>query len=153
MKKVIGIAFISFLIGFILYQGSRSSDVSIEMSDKIVNKLVAILQNLFPSSNPITIYRLIHVLVRKAAHLFEYALLGGGLFFYFRYQKYTTIDQWIYSLFIVLLFATMDEYIQSFVGRTSSVRDVILDFIGGIGGISSMILLSKWIRKKETLIQ
>ncbi len=153
MKKVIVIAFISFLIGFILYQGSRSSDVSIEMSDKIVNKLVAILQNLFPSSNPITIYRLIHVLVRKAAHLFEYALLGGGLFFYFRYQKYTTIDQWIYSLFIVLLFATTDEYIQSFVGRTSSVRDVILDFIGGIAGISSMMLLSKRIRKKETLIQ
>lgn len=153
MKKVIVIAFISFLIGFILYQGSRSSDVSIEMSDKIVNKLVAILQDLFPSSNPITIYRLIHVLIRKAAHLFEYALLGGGLFFYFRYQKYTTIDQWIYSLFIVLLFATTDEYIQSFVGRTSSVRDVILDFIGGIAGISSMMLLSKRIRKKETLIQ
>lgn len=153
MKKVMVIAFISFLIGFILYQGSRSSDVSIEMSDKIVNKLVAILQNLFPSSNPITIYRLIHVLVRKAAHLFEYALLGGGLFFYFRYQKYTTIDQWIYSLFIVLLFATTDEYIQSFVGRTSSVRDVILDVIGGIAGISSMMLLSKRIRKKETLIQ
>lgn len=153
MKKVIVIAFISFLIGFILYQGSRSSDVSIEMSDKIVNKLVAILQDLFPSSNPITIYRLIHVLIRKAAHLFEYALLGGGLFLYFRYQKYTTIDQWIYSLFIVLLFATTDEYIQSFVGRTSSVRDVILDFIGGIAGISSMMLLSKRIRKKETLIQ
>lgn len=152
MKKVIVIAFINFWIGFILYQGSRSSDVSIEMSDKIVNKLVAILQNLFPSSNPITIYRLIHVLVRKAAHLFEYALLGGGLFFYFRYQKYTTIDQWIYSLFIVLLFATTDEYIQSFVGRTSSVRDVLLDFTGGIIGIGLVLFLSKQIKEKNSFI-
>lgn len=152
MKKSFIILCIGLWIGFILYQGSRSSEVSIELSNKIVNKLVSILHDVFPSSNPVTIYRLIHVLIRKMAHVFEYALLGGGLFFYFRCQKCTTINQWIYTLFIVLLFATLDEYIQSFVGRTSSVRDVLLDFTGGIIGISSVLFLSKQIKEKNSFI-
>ncbi len=143
---------IGLWVGFIFYQGSRSSEVSIELSNKIVNKLVAILHDLSPSSNPVTIYRLIHLLIRKMAHVFEYALLGGGLFFYFRYQKCTTINRWIYTLFIVLLFATLDEYIQSFVGRTSSVRDVLLDFTGGIIGIGSVLSLSKRVKEKNSLI-
>lgn len=143
---------IGLWVGFIFYQGSRSSEVSIELSNKIVNKWVAILHDLSPSSNPVTIYRLIHLLIRKMAHVFEYALLGGGLFFYFRYQKCTTINRWIYTLFIVLLFATLDEYIQSFVGRTSSVRDVLLDFTGGIIGIGSVLSLSKRVKEKNSLI-
>ncbi len=190
---------IGLWVGFIFYQGSRSSEVSIELSNKIVNKLVAILHDLSPSSNPVTIYRLIHLLIRKMAHVFEYALLGGGLFFYFRYQnailhdlspssnpvtiyrlihllirkmahvfeyallggglffyfryqKCTTINRWIYTLFIVLLFATLDEYIQSFVGRTSSVRDVLLDFTGGIIGNGSFLFLSRKIKEKNSFI-
>ena len=152
MKRVLVILCLGLWIAFILYQGSRSSEVSIEFSNKIVNKLVAILHDLSPSSNPLTIYRLIHVLIRKMAHVFEYAILGGGLFLYFKYQKCTTINQWIYALFIVLLFATMDEYIQSFVGRTSSVRDVLLDFTGGIIGIGSVLFLSKQVKEKGSVI-
>lgn len=76
MKKSFIILCIGLWIGFILYQGSRSSEVSIELSNKFVNKLVTILHDVFPSSNPVTIYRLIHVLIRKMAHVFEYALLG-----------------------------------------------------------------------------
>ena len=84
MKRVLVILCLGLWIAFILYQGSRSSEVSIEFSNKIVNKLVAILHDLSPSSNPVTIYRLIHVLIRKMAHVFEYAILGGGLFLYLK---------------------------------------------------------------------
>lgn len=149
MKRVLVTLCIGWWIGFILYQGSRSYDISMELSNKIVHKLVTILQELSPMSNPVTIYNLINIFIRKMAHVIEYAILGGGLSLYFRYQKCTTINQWIYALFIVLLFATMDEYIQSFVGRTSSVRDVLLDFMGGMIGVTVVIFLSKLGRRKE----
>ena len=37
-----------------------------------------------------------------------------------------------YPLFFVLVIAVGDEFIQSFVGRGSNVRDVLIDFSGGI---------------------
>lgn len=36
----------------------------------------------------------------------------------------------------MLLYAVMDEYRQLYIpGRTSSVRDIVIDFIGGIVGV------------------
>lgn len=38
----------------------------------------------------------------------------------------------VYSLFITLLCAIGDESYQSFIGRGSDVRDVVIDFSGGV---------------------
>ena len=43
----------------------------------------------------------------------------------------------IYPLFFVLVIAVGDEFIQSFVGRGSNVRDVLIDLVGGILALSS----------------
>lgn len=77
-----------------------------------------------------------HLLMRKAAHLTEYAILTGLLFralggligpFWWR----ATI-----ALLPALIFAAADEYHQSFVlSRTSSLGDVLFDCCGAIAGI------------------
>ncbi len=92
MKRILVILCVGLWIGFILYQGSRSYEVSMEFSNMIVNKLVDIAHWVFPDSNPVTIYHSVNVIIRKIAHFIEYALLGGFLFLYFRYQKCTTIN-------------------------------------------------------------
>ena len=79
-------------------------------------------------------------IIRKFAHMFEFALLGLSLCFLFnsfRFNRYNTI---IYALFLLLFIAVTDETIQrNVVGRESSTVDVLIDFIGGI--ISSMFFV------------
>ena len=135
MKKSLLGCFVLVMIGFILYQGTRPISTSLQSSDYVVYKLMNLLEKV-RAYHEEELYRLLHVVVRKGAHLFEYAMLGSLLYLLFKCFKQREYNCWIYALFLVLLCATMDEFFQSFVGRTSSVRDVLIDFIGGILGIS-----------------
>lgn len=153
MKKGLMICCLLLWGGFIFYQGSRSVTVSQGISDHFVNRAVILVQKCLPSMNAATIYQILNVAIRKLAHFTEYALLGGGLFCYFKCHGQSKGNQWIYSLFIVLLLATFDEYVQLFVGRTSSVRDVLIDLAGGIGGVSVMTFMIKMIEVSKSFLK
>ena len=80
--------------------------------------------------------------LRKAAHLTEYALLGamvGGVIVYFKQQFCRHIIGG--SLFGILSIAVMDEFVQGFNGRNSSVGDVILDFGGALLGLALSVFI------------
>ncbi|WP_235068962.1 VanZ family protein [Turicibacter sp. TJ11] len=141
MKKGLLGCFVLVMIGFILYQGTRSISTSLQSSDYLVYKLMNLFEKV-RAYHEEELYRLLHVLVRKGAHLFEYAMLGTLLYLLFKCFKQREHNCWIYALFLVLLCATMDEFFQSFVGRTSSVRDVLIDFSGAIIGMSVISLLT-----------
>ena len=65
--------------------------------------------------------------VRKAAHFAEFALLGILVFLLLKHvgKRFTG-----YGLFYGLSVAVIDEFIQSFTGRGTSVIDVLIDFSG-----------------------
>lgn len=141
MKKSLLGCFVLVMIGFILYQGTRPISTSLQSSDYLVYKLMRLLEKVTPYHYG-EFYKLANVIVRKGAHLFEYAMLGSFLYLLFKCFKQREYNCWIYALFLVLLCATIDEFFQSFVGRTSSVRDVLIDFSGAIIGMSVMSLLT-----------
>jgi VanZ family protein len=74
-------------------------------------------------------------LIRKAAHVIEYFVLGLLLFRMFR-GRTTLLWTWRWSFFgviVVALWAASDELHQSFVStRTASAADVAIDTAGGI---------------------
>lgn len=78
-------------------------------------------------------------LVRKLAHVFEFALLGlciGGLL-----AGFHVLTGRLYvgaALFWALLVGVADEFIQSFTGRGSMVSDVLIDFSGALIGLLPM---------------
>lgn len=83
----------------------------------------------------------IELLVRKFAHVIEYALLGAcvmalALFISRVFNKFLFGYSIAYSLFI----AVLDEHFQSFSDRVSSTSDILLDFLGSIIG-SSLVLI------------
>ena len=86
--------------------------------------------------------------VRKAAHITEYTLLGlalGGQVWYVgklndKHKRWYIIA----TLFTGLAIASIDEIIQSFTGRTNSVSDVLIDFTGVIIGMGIVLLLWRW---------
>jgi len=97
----------------------------------------------------------IHFLIRKAAHLIEYAVL---CFLFFRSWRCTSSKQiriswksrWaIYSLLMSMTMAFLDEFHQSFVSsRTPSLRDVALDTTGAL---FSILLIRIWVTTRAHL--
>lgn len=102
----------------------------------------------------------VNFIVRKGAHLTEFCVLGitvmcTVLAVYTRFGKKIMG----YGFFYVLAVAVTDEFIQSFSDRTSSVRDVLIDFTGSMIGfllvfaVVSIIMLYKkkhLAQKKDT---
>lgn len=80
------------------------------------------------------------VLIRKLAHLTEFAVLGFLLGWNSRlWQKGS-----MYAVLGGLLAALTDETIQSFIpGRASMVTDVWIDFVGVLCGVSVVYHLSR----------
>ncbi len=84
----------------------------------------------------------LELIVRKTAHLIEYAALGMAvMLFVKRVEKDYCKKLYGAELFCVLFIAVVDEYIQSFSNRTSSTGDVLLDFIGALIGFALVLVI------------
>jgi VanZ family protein len=87
--------------------------------------------------------------IRKSSHFFEYLVLcvlflkTSGVY---NIKLRTSI---VYILFACLLIANLDEFYQSFTGRTSMVRDCLIDFGGSSIGLLIYLAIYK---SKEKLI-
>lgn len=74
--------------------------------------------------------------IRKAAHFTEYAVLGIFLcILILRKRNTNDLQTIIVSLIIALFIAAIDEFVQNFTGRSSMVKDVIIDLCGATTGI------------------
>jgi VanZ family protein len=91
-----------------------------------------------------TLFR-INYFVRKSAHFIEYAVLAALLFRAFRADSgYRWRLKWvIYSLAIVMSWAVLDEWHQSFTRtRGGSIPDSLLDSSGGLFSLVIITLVS-----------
>ena len=81
--------------------------------------------------------------VRKLAHFLEYFALGAECAAVTAYLTGRAVSPYIWTdLFVVLMVAVIDEFVQSLVGRTSLVADVLLDFSGALAGIFVALLVA-----------
>lgn len=104
-----------------------------------------VLEFLFPSASEETL-GFYHGVIRKFAHLSEYAVLGVLACRAFRssielHHRYRTI---VAAIAVVLLTASLDEFNQSFNPlRTGTPWDVAIDATGGIIAILLYHLLAR----------
>jgi len=91
-----------------------------------------------PGMSPQTIWGIL-VVIRKCAHVTEYAVLSLLLWRALRSVSFLRAKTLIVFSAVVLgcaLFAATDEFHQTFVkSRTPSVRDVLLDIAGAVLGL------------------
>ncbi len=86
-------------------------------------------------------FDLIHYVVRKTAHFTEFCILGTLYMIICTLISGKALSSLVFfPISSVLFSAVIDEYIQSFTGRGSSVKDVMLDFCGAIFGIAVVCL-------------
>ena len=89
---------------------------------------------------------LLHELIRKGAHVFEYSVLSALLFSALRTPAERWNARWAASaLFLAALFAASDEFHQTFVpSRGPSVWDVLLDIFAAA---AAQLILWRWLRR------
>lgn len=130
---------------FILYNGAQS----IGESNGRSGVFTALIQAIIDPDKTLA-YEDVSFFVRKAAHFIEYMILGGELAALCAAVTKGRFSYVSWSLFGVLGTAVVDEFIQYFVGRTSLLSDVVLDFCGGVTGICISWGICLFIlRKKE----
>lgn len=93
--------------------------------------IVPILRWLLPSAGQDMI-ETIHLAIRKLSHFVEYAFLAFLLFRALRGRSRIWRLKWgIYAGMIAIIYAVMDEYVQTLVpSRTGSVDDWLIDSSG-----------------------
>ncbi|MGI6712899.1 MAG: VanZ family protein [Bacillota bacterium] len=152
MKKKNIIILLNFLfllwIVMIFYFSSQPPSVSNSQSGLVV-KIIRTVNNIFDITDtklfikiesllkdiwPFNKYKTPNAVVRKSAHFGIYFLLGMiSSSFGYIYSKKTLIGI-LLGISLPVMIAVLDEFNQGFVGRTSSLNDVIIDGAGALTG-------------------
>lgn len=131
-------------LAFISYASTDS--FSGENTSRIIGPLILWL---FPNTSPETL-AVVHFITRKVAHFTEYAILGFLSARGFRTSPRPAIrNHWfLISAALIVLYALIDEYHQSFVpARTASVVDSLIDMTGGL---VALIVISRKAAKAQS---
>lgn len=76
-------------------------------------------------------------LLKKSAHIVEYAIFGILVFRAFLSHDIDKKKALLISIVIASFYGITDEFHQSFIsGRTATIRDTIIDTIGAIIGVN-----------------
>lgn len=131
------------LLWILFISFASTSEFSAGNTSKIIRP---ILLWLFPDISEARLTT-IHFLTRKAAHFSEYAVLAFLAQRAFITSAHTFILRYWFQLglLLVVLYALLDEYHQSFVPtRTPSIYDSAIDMAGGL----TVLLILKAYRKR-----
>jgi VanZ family protein len=108
-----------------------------------------ILRWLFPRMPDATVHLLVF-LIRKCAHLAEYAVLGLLCWRALRKPVREDPRSWSWpaarlAFELVLLYAASDEWHQTFVpNREGRIHDVLIDASGAAAGLFLLWILGRW---------
>lgn len=136
------------VVGFILYNstrtGEQSSSISQGVTDKVIEVVVPDFEN-FDEPKKEEISFNFHKAIRDYAHAIEFMALAFFVAlllstFKFQYGRYSI--PLVVTVFACFIFAMADEILQGqFTGRGTSVEDVGMDMLGvAVGCIVAVII-------------
>lgn len=144
-KLVVPFIFCALLTVFIFYNSLKGPTATNSDSGLVMSVIKPIIDRFVSISE-----ENLHWLVRKSAHFIEFCWLGlATSSFSVMYRRCKGKTLLGLSMFYCLFVGVIDEFIQSFTNRTSSVRDVVLDFSGALVGILIVCLIDFIVRKTK----
>ena len=127
---------LSLIFGFSAQDGETSGSLSFQISLYIVELFSPLLPVVLSQEVLFERAELIHLFVRKTAHMAEYFLLALSLqlpLFAWFSEKLSTNTRLLIGFLATVLFAALDEFHQTFVPeRSGNLTDVCIDSIGAI---------------------
>lgn len=121
-----------FWLGLIFY--ASTGDFSAENTSRFIGPL---MRWLFPDISAQKM-QLVHMIVRKTAHFGGYAVLGilAARAFCSSTRRWLWSRWFVWSVVLIIAYAMVDEYHQSFIPtRTGSPVDALIDITGGLAAL------------------
>ncbi|AXF55237.1 VanZ family protein [Salicibibacter kimchii] len=132
-------------MGLIFYFSHQSGEASSSLSGGVTEVAYSWSQSLFPFVN--IDFETFHTLIRKAAHVAVYVVLGLFVIHAFRVSTIEGRVSWrviVWAWVLCTCYAITDEVHQLFIpGRSGEVSDVVLDSVGAMVGIGIYIIVWK----------
>ncbi len=133
------------MVLFIFSNSLKNAEESMEMSDGAISLLAPLLDfldGIFGKADWVLI-------IRKAGHLIEFAALGTLCHCFLFCLESDTGKTFVgFGLFACLMTAVLDEFIQRYTGRTSSVLDILIDLTGALLGFV-LVWLWRLLRRRK----
>ncbi len=155
MQKIKRIIFAILLVGWmvlIFTMSAQPAEQSSQLSGGLVSRIVSALYPNFNDLSHTTQTNIIHnttFIVRKAAHFFEYFVLGVlGFLTVNTFNKYSLFMRAVLAAVLCVLYAASDEIHQYFVpGRACRFTDILID---SAGILIAIIIISFIISRKRS---
>ena len=149
MKKLIKLIFVILWMLLIFSFSNQKAEDSSKLSDGIIVKVANIFVDKELSiEKQEEILEKYTTIVRKTAHFVIYLILG--ILVINLVCEYNVKHLILISLLICLLYSISDEFHQLFiVGRSGEIRDILIDTVGSLSGITAYYILRKKIVKKN----
>jgi len=149
IKKVILWIAVIFMSCQIFSFSAKTAEESSNLSSKFAQKAVELIEKVVKIEEREEMFDAFHLIIRKSAHFFEFAVLSVLVFFLCKSYEMSYGCSILISIGYCLLFASADEFHQLFVdGRSGNLLDVFIDFAGSAGGVGISYLCTKQIDKK-----
>lgn len=133
--SLILLVLITATLVFIWTNSMEAPAESSEKSQRVMELLTPFLE-VFVGKGNVTEF-----LVRKLAHFCEFGLLGCELSLMLVLRKRQTLQWYVNIAMFAFVVAALDETIQIFADRGSSLADVWIDFAGAATGIVGIYIL------------
>ena len=147
-KKIITFILIVLWMILIFYFSNQVSDESSKLSGGLTHKILEAIHML--DGKTLEEQLTIETLIRKLAHFSLYAIGGIIIFLHVNLYEITEKRKVITSWTIGTTYAISDEIHQLFVpGRSGEIRDVCIDSLGIVMGITIIILIFKILKRGE----
>jgi VanZ family protein len=142
ISLVLVVAVMVIIFCFSAQTGESSGAASGFLSRWVVEHVVPGYEKL-TAEKQVMLRDTVELVIRKAGHFSEYALLGAALLLHIRQiQKRVIVRHpWLWTWGVGTLYAVSDEFHQGFVaGRAPSATDVLIDSCGVVAGAAALLL-------------
>lgn len=145
-KKRFRFLAVCLTIGILCFIFSQS------LMDRVSSKLESeqVLGLIYPYLSRFMDHEMAEYLIRKLAHMFEFACLGAIIAIDGVAFDLTKGKDFIIFLLCGMMTGLCDETIQIFSLRSAEIKDVWIDFLGYFCGFVFFWLLCKWVINRRT---
>lgn len=151
-KKRLIFGFLTFIWCLVIFSFSNATgNSSGSLSLKITHFVLSLF---FPSFYELdiliqtNILEIMHLLIRKLAHMSEYAILYFFIYQYISTYQLILIKTYIYPLVFSVFYAMFDEFHQLFIdGRAGSIVDIGIDSLGALCMLLLIYIIEKILLK------
>lgn len=145
---ILALMWMIVIFAFSAQTSEESSAVSEGLSYRMVSTTGRLLKLDIDEEKIREIAGAIERVVRKAAHMTEYAILAVLLYVWINRWRISQVRRACLAAVLAILYACSDEIHQLFVaGRSGRVNDVLIDSAGAILGLALFLFIRKYAYK------